>query len=173
MYLFQLICSIKYSFIVQEISTDDSLDSDEDDDPKTPSNSNSKNSNKKKKISLPSNSPKNKKKSSITKIIGLIFGILLLICLIGGIAFHFIRKNRLNQSSLLSSSSSVNIETGNNKGSSLPARNESQQSLANDVNTEVMKNEPSIKDKPNIALQKSTANKRQRAGTSMAINDDI
>jgi flagellar basal body-associated protein FliL len=142
---------------------------DEDDNSKKPSNSNSNNSGKKK-TPLPSNSPKNKKKSSIGKIIGLVFGILLLLCLIGGIAFYFIQKNRSNQSSVLSSSSPVNIETGNNKGASVPAQNKSQQSLPH---TGGMQNQPSTKDKPNISLQKAADKKRQRAGTSMALNDDI
>ncbi len=100
----------------------------------------------------------------------MVFGILLLLCLIGGIAFYFIQKNRSNQSSVLSSSSPVNIETGNNKGASVPAQNKSQQSLPH---TGGMQNQPSTKDKPNISLQKAADKKRQRAGTSMALNDDI
>jgi predicted lipid-binding transport protein (Tim44 family) len=99
------------------------------------------------------------------KIIGLVFGILLLISLIGGVAFYFIRKYRSNQSSSLSSSS-INIENENNKGLSPVASNESEQSLANDA-------DPTIKEKPNIALQTSVGNKRQRIGANMTFNNDI
>jgi len=80
-----------------------------------------------------------------------------------------IRKNCLNKSL----SSSANIENGDNKGSSSFPPNENHQSLENDTNREISMNEPSRKEKPNIALQKSTANKRQRTGTNMVFNEDI
>jgi len=80
-----------------------------------------------------------------------------------------IRKNHLNKSLL----SSENIENGDNKGSSSLPPNENRQSLENDTNREISMNEPTRKEKPKIALQTSTANKRQRTGTNMVFNEDI
>lgn len=116
----------------------------------------------------PHKPPKSKEKPSIPKIIGIIFGILLLIVLIGGIGFYLIQKHRSNNSS-------SNIENGDNKALSSRLANESQQSLATktatDINTELSMNIPSKQEKPTIELQKG--NKKQRTGTSMVFNEDM
>jgi hypothetical protein len=87
-----------------------------------------------------------------------------------------IQKHRINQSS--ASASSTNIENGNNKGSSSLAPNKSDQSLpatsTNDTNRGISSiDRTSKKEKPTIQLQKSNANKRQRAAANMIFNEDI
>jgi hypothetical protein len=82
-----------------------------------------------------------------------------------------IRKHRLNESS----SSTTNIETGNNQDlTSLPP-NQSHQLVTstNDTNTEISMNVLLSKEKPNIGLQTQAAKKRQRAGTGLVFNEDI
>ncbi|CAF0743191.1 unnamed protein product [Adineta steineri] len=122
----------------------------------------------------PPNIPKAQETKNISKIIGLIFGILIIIALIGGIGFYTIRKYHLNKSVSLSS----NLEDDNNKGLSSLAPYGSQQSLStvasNDMNSELSIHVPSKLEKSAFERQDNTAaNKRTRATSSMAFTGDI
>ncbi|CAF3763243.1 unnamed protein product [Adineta steineri] len=122
----------------------------------------------------PPNITKAQETKSISKIIGLIFGILIIIALIGGIGFYTIRKYHLNKSVSLSS----NLEDDNNKGLSSLAPYGSQQSLStvasNDMNSELSIHVPSKLEKSAFERQDNTAaNKRTRATSSMAFTGDI
>lgn len=71
------------------------------------------------------------------------------------------RKHRLNQSS-------SNKEHDNNRSPLSITENNRAMSITTENDNNTMENE-----KPNIELQKSNANKRQRATTNMDFNEDI
>ncbi|CAF0862425.1 unnamed protein product [Rotaria sordida] len=120
----------------------------------------------------PINSSKSKEKHDILKIIGLIFGIILLIGLIGGVSYFLIRKHYFKKSS----SSTMNIENDGKDSYSL-STNQSQQSLTvtstNETNTHVPMNVSPQEEQTFARLQPPDRNKRQRTDTSMIFNEDM
>lgn len=133
-------------------------------------------------ISIPTR-PKNKivnkkknenGKSNVFKIVGIILVVVVLLALVAGIAFYFLKKQGSNRVEPSASSSSIHAERGKTKESRAPVADESEQSLANDdENVGIPIDQQSNKDKPNIATGKSLANRKaQRGGTNMVFNED-
>ena len=80
------------------------------------------------------------------------------------------RKNRSNQSSVAKPPLPTNIKAGKHKDSVAVGSNQSEESLADHSSDKIL---TLAKEKPNVKLQTSPANKRQRPGANMTFNDDI
>ena len=113
-------------------------------------------------------------KSNARRTVGLILGILVLLAVVAGAAFYLVKKQRSNRLGSSASSSSINAERGKAKDISASVLKDNEQSLINDDdNVEIPIDQQASREKPNIASQKSAANRKaQRGGTNMVFNED-
>lgn len=114
------------------------------------------------------NAQMSSEKTKRNKTIGIIFGIILLVIVLGLLAFCLTRKYWMK-----TSSSSIELSQTGNKGSAAVPGNESRESISVDSSHESNLDQPSSYGKPSVEVQKASAANPKRTGNTMVISEDV